>query len=113
MDECIFCRIASGEIPSKKVFEDKDILAFEDINPVAPVHVVVIPKKHIASARDIDGSNSKVVARIFEACAQLAEQLGLEKGFRIVTNCLEDGGQTVMHLHFHLLGGRALGWPPG
>lgn len=113
MDDCIFCKIASGGIPSKKVFEDGEILAFEDINPAAPTHILVIPKRHIASAYDIDSSNSDIAARIFEVCARLAKELGLEKGYRIVTNCFEDGGQTVLHLHFHLLAGRALGWPPG
>ena len=113
MENCIFCRIAGGEIPSKKVFEDDDVLAFEDINPAAPVHILVIPKRHVASAHDIDSSNSALVARIFEVCAELAGKLRLEKGYRIVTNCFEDGGQSVGHLHFHLLGGRPLAWPPG
>lgn len=111
--DCIFCKIISGGIPSKKIFEDDTVLAFYDIDPQAPTHLVLIPKAHIASAADITEQNSAVVAHIFEVAAKLAQQLGLEQGFRIVNNCGEHGGQTVGHLHFHLLAGRNLGWPPG
>ena len=111
--DCIFCKIASGEIPSSKAFEDEDILAFHDIAPQAPTHIVLIPKQHIGSAAEITPENSVLIARVFEVAAQLAQTLSLSEGFRIVTNCGEQGGQTVGHLHFHLLAGRNLGWPPG
>ena len=111
--DCIFCKIIKGEIPSKKVFEDESVLAFYDIDPQAPTHIVIVPKEHIPSPNHIDESNSSVVAHIFEVAAKLSKELGMEKGFRIVANCGEEGGQTVGHLHFHLLSGRNLGWPPG
>lgn len=110
---CIFCKIVNGEIPSKKVFEDEDVLAFYDLAPQAPIHILVIPKKHIKSAGEIDALNSKTVARIFEVVAKLAEELNIESGFRVVTNCGESAGQSVAHLHFHLLSGRTFTWPPG
>ena len=113
MSECIFCKIVAGEIPSKKVYEDDLCLAFYDLDPQAPVHFLVIPKVHIPSAAALDGSNSGVVGHIYQVIAQIARQLGLDKGFRVVTNCGEDGGQTVGHLHFHVLAGRSLAWPPG
>lgn len=112
MADCIFCKIAAGEIPSNKVYEDGQVLAFHDLDPQAPVHVLVIPKAHIASAAEITAENSGVVAHIFEVIAKLAGELGLEKGFRVVNNCGEDGMQSVQHLHFHLLGKRKMGWPP-
>ena len=111
--DCVFCKIANGEIPSKKAYEDDQILAFYDLDPQAPTHVLIIPKEHIQSAKDITPENSAVVAHIFEVAAKLAGEFQLENGFRIVTNCGEDGGQTVPHLHFHLLGGRSMKWPPG
>ena len=111
--DCLFCKIAAGEIPSTKVFENDDVLAFRDIDPQAPFHVIIIPKAHIASAAEITAENSALVAKIFEAAAKIAADQKLEKGFRIVTNCGEEGGQTVGHLHFHMLAGRNLGWPPG
>lgn len=111
--DCLFCKIAAGEIPSTKVYEDKWVYAFKDIDPKAPFHVVVIPKEHIAFASDIGPDNSPVVAKIFEAIAKIAEQNELKSGFRVVTNCGPDAGQTVFHLHFHMLAGRELGWPPG
>lgn len=111
--DCIFCKIANSEIPSKKVFEDKDILAFYDLEPQAPTHILLIPKKHISSAGDIDSSNSKTVARIFEVIPKLAKDLNFENGYRVVTNCGESAGQSVKHLHFHLLSGRDFTWPPG
>ena len=106
--DCLFCKIIAGEIPSTKVDEDELVYAFEDINPQAPVHVLVIPKTHIASAADITGENSALVAHIFEVIPGIAKKLGLKNGFRVVTNCGDDGAQTVKHLHFHIMGGRPL-----
>ena len=111
--DCVFCKIAKGEIPSKKAYEDDQILAFYDLDPQAPVHILLIPKNHISSANELTEENSKVVSHIFVVAAKLAKELGLEKGYRIVNNCGEDGGQPVQHLHFHLLGGRSMKWPPG
>ncbi len=106
--DCLFCKIIAGEIPGKKVYEDDLVYAFYDINPQAPVHFLVVPKKHIESAGKITPENSAVVAHIFEVIAKLAAELGLENGFRVITNCGEDGAQTVKHLHFHVLGGKKL-----
>lgn len=107
---CIFCKIVSGEIPSQKVYEDEKVYAFRDINPQAPTHILVIPKEHGASsAFDVDESNSDLIAACFEVIAKIARQEGLENGFRVITNAGADGGQTVNHLHFHLLGGKKLG----
>lgn len=111
--DCLFCKIVAGEIPSKKLYEDDQVYAFYDIDPQAPVHFLVVPKQHIASADELTPENSAVVAHIFEVAAKLAKELGLTNGYRIVNNCGEDGGQTVQHLHFHVLGGRSLAWPPG
>ena len=111
--DCLFCKIAAGDIPCTKVYEDDKVLAFKDIAPQAPFHAVIIPKAHIASAAEINAENSSVVALIFEAAAKIAAEYKLENGFRIVTNCGEDGGQTVGHLHFHMLAQRSLAWPPG
>ncbi len=111
--DCIFCRIANGEIPSKKVYEDDKVLAFYDLEPQAPVHILIIPKEHISSCAEINESNSAVVAHIFEVASKLGKDLGLENGYRIVNNCGADGGQTVHHLHFHFMGGRQFGWPAG
>lgn len=113
MSDCLFCKIAAGEIPSKKVYEDEQVYAFYDIDPQAPVHVLLIPKTHIASAAEITAENSAVVAHIFEVAAQIAKELGLDDGFRIVSNCGDSAGQTVKHLHFHLMGGRTFTWPAG
>lgn len=109
MDNCIFCKIIKGEIPSEVVYEDDKIFAFKDINPVAPVHVLIIPKEHIASAMEITEENAPVVAHIFNTAKKIAEIMGIEKsGFRIVNNCGENAGQTVFHMHFHLIGGKTL-----
>ncbi|MBR7142454.1 MAG: histidine triad nucleotide-binding protein [Clostridia bacterium] len=105
---CLFCSIAEGTIPSKKVFENEHLLAFHDIAPNAPVHVLIIPKQHISSANEITEENSAVVAEIFRQIPQIAKTLGLTNGYRIITNYGEDGGQSVHHLHFHLLGGAKL-----
>ena len=106
--DCIFCKIVAGDIPSTKVYEDDSILAFRDINPEAPVHVIVIPKEHISSANEISEANSAVVAHIFEAIPKIAAAENLSDGYRIITNIGENGGQSVHHLHFHLLGGKKL-----
>lgn len=111
--DCVFCKIANGEIPSKKAYEDDKVLAFYDLEPQAPVHVLIIPKAHIESAAMITPENSAIVAYIYEVAAKLAKELKLDGGFRIVCNTGKDGGQTVPHLHFHLLGGRSMKWPPG
>ncbi len=107
-DNCLFCKIIRGEIPSTKVYEDDSVFAFRDINPQAPVHILVVPKAHIASAAEINADNAAYVAKCFEAIANIAEAEGLNGGYRVVNNCGEDGGQTVMHLHFHLIGGKKL-----
>ncbi len=106
--DCLFCKIINGDIPSNKVYEDDKMLAFHDISPMAPVHVVMIPKEHICCADALNEENSKVVAHIFSKIPEIAKSLNLENGYRIVNNCKEDGGQTVFHLHFHLLGGKKL-----
>lgn len=108
MDNCLFCKIIKGEIPSNKVYEDEEILAFKDINPMAPIHILVIPKKHIASAKDITVEDEALIGRMFTVINQIADELKLDNGYRIINNCGEDGRQEVMHLHFHLLGGRKL-----
>lgn len=109
MSDCVFCKIISGEIPSRKVYEDDSIIAIYDLNPQAPVHVLFIPKEHICCANAINSGNSAVIAHIFETIPAVAKELGLENGYRIVNNCGEEGCQSVMHIHFHLLGGKQLG----
>ncbi len=113
MSDCLFCKIVAGEIPSTKIYEDETVYAFADIDPQAPFHAIVIPKQHVASAAEITAENSALIARVFEAVAKIAKQENLEKGFRVVNNCGADGGQTVGHIHFHLLARRNLAWPPG
>ena len=113
MSDCLFCKIIAGEIPSTKVYEDEWVYAFLDIDPQAPFHAVIVPKIHIASAAEINAENSHYVSKIFEAVAKIASQEKLEDGFRVVNNCGKDGGQTVGHIHFHLLARRYLQWPPG
>lgn len=113
MSDCLFCKIVKGEIPSTKVYEDEFVYAFLDIEPQAPFHAVVIPKEHIESAADITAENSFLVSKVFEAIAKIAKKENLENGFRVVNNCGKDGGQTVQHMHFHLLARRNLAWPPG
>ena len=108
MSNCLFCRIVAGEIPSTKVYEDETVLAFRDIAPQAPTHILVIPKAHIASVAEINADNSGVVSHIFEVIAKVAEAEGLTDGYRVVSNCGDHAGQTVHHLHFHILGGREL-----
>ena len=111
--DCLFCKIAAGEIPSKKAYEDEKVFAFYDIDPQAPVHILVIPKEHIQSVSQITPENQEIVGHIFTVIAKLARELNLEDGYRVVSNVGQQGGQSVLHLHFHLLGGRNLGWPPG
>ena len=105
---CIFCNIIQGTIPSSKVYEDDAVYAFHDIHPMAPVHILVVPKEHIPSADGVNAQNSASVARIFEAIPKIAAAAGLANGYRVITNCGEDGCQSVMHLHFHVLGGKKL-----
>ena len=108
MENCLFCKIIAGDIPSTKVYEDETVLAFRDINPQAPTHVLVIPKTHIPSVDGITAENSAVVAHIFEVIPQIAKAEGLKDGYRVVSNCGDHAGQTVKHLHFHILGGKQL-----
>lgn len=112
MSDCLFCKIAAGEIPSKKVYEDELVFAFYDIDPQAPTHFLVIPKEHISSCGAVTSENSSVVAHIFEVITQVTGELGLTD-FRVVSNCGAQAGQSVAHLHFHVLGGRDMTWPPG
>ena len=109
MSDCLFCKIIAGEIPSSKVYEDDVCYAFNDIAPQAPTHFLVIPKAHIGSVSEVNADNSAVVAHIFEVIAKLAKEMGFQDGFRVVTNCGADAGQTVHHLHFHVLAGKQLG----
>ena len=111
--DCLFCKIAAGQIPSTKIYEDDNVYAFADIDPQAPFHAIVIPKTHIASANERNSDNSVLIAKVFEAIAVIAKEQNLENGYRVVNNCGEDGGQTVHHIHFHMLGRRSLAWPPG
>ena len=106
--DCLFCKIVAGDIPSTKVYEDEKVLAFRDIAPMAPTHILVIPKAHIGSVAEITAENSAVVAHIFEVIAKIAEEEGLAGGYRVVSNCGPDARQSVQHLHFHILGGREL-----
>ena len=114
MEDCIFCKIVEGQIPADKVYEDDKVLAFRDIEPEAPVHIVIIPKKHIISLNEVDKEELEVISHILLVTKNIASENGIAKtGYRLVNNCGTDGGQTVSHLHFHLLGGRNLDWPPG
>ncbi len=113
MKDCLFCKIINKEIPSELLFEDDKVIAFMDINPQAPVHFLVIPKEHIESAKDINDDNKDLIGHIFNVISKLAKEQNLDLGYRVVNNCHEHGGQTVNHLHFHILGGRQMLWPPG
>ncbi len=110
--DCLFCKIINGDIPSSKVYEDDKVLAFNDIEPQAPVHILIIPKEHIISAAVINEGNSALIAHVFEVAAKIAKDMKLE-GFRIVNNCGDSAGQTVKHIHFHLMSGREFTWPAG
>jgi len=112
--DCVFCKIIKKEIPAKVAYEDDQVIAFHDVNPQAPIHLLIVPKKHIASIMEIDDENSTLLNKIARAAQNLARENNIDKkGFRLVVNTGEEGGQTVNHLHFHLLGGRFLTWPPG
>lgn len=114
MSDCIFCNIVNQEVESDIVYEDEKVVAFRDANPQAPVHILLVPKEHIATTLKLTEEHNQLVGHIYQVANQLAEEEGIaEDGFRIVNNCKEAGGQTVYHLHFHLLGGRNLQWPPG
>lgn len=111
--DCLFCKIINGDIPSKKVYEDDKIFAFHDIDPQAPVHVLIVPKEHIQDTDHITAENAEIISEIFKKIPDIAKEFGLEKGYRVVSNTGEHGQQSVAHLHFHLIGGRQLQWPPG
>ena len=114
MTDCIFCKIASGEIESDFIYEDDQVVAFRDLNPQAPTHVLVIPREHIATTNDLNADNAAIVGRMTLAAKQIAEQEGIaERGYRTVLNCNAEAGQSVFHIHLHVLGGRPMGWPPG
>ncbi len=114
MSDCLFCRIAAGEIPSDLVYEDEDCVAFRDINPVAPTHILIVPRRHVATTNDLEAGDAEAVGRIVLAATKIARDEGVEKeGYRMVWNCNEGAGQTVFHIHLHLLGGRGFQWPPG
>lgn len=114
MTDCIFCKIAAGEIPAEVVYEDEDVLVFRDLNPQAPTHVLVIPRHHIATINDLQPEDAELVGKMTLAAKAVAEQEGIaQEGYRTVFNCNAAAGQTVFHIHMHVLGGRAMGWPPG
>jgi histidine triad (HIT) family protein len=114
MTDCLFCKMVSGEIAPDKVFESDDVLAFRDINPQAPTHVLVVPKRHVATLNELDDESAGLVGKMVLAAAEVARREGFaEQGYRTIMNCNADGGQTVFHIHLHLLGGRVMGWPPG
>ena len=111
---CLFCKIIAKEIPSKTVYEDENILAFEDLNPQAPIHILIIPRKHISSSLDIGNKDNELIGQLFQAANKIAKDKGIaDRGFRLVMNCNREAGQTVFHIHLHLLAGRAMHWPPG
>src|SRR5690625_1145277 len=111
--DCVFCKIAGGEIPSDIIYEDEKVIAFNDQDPQAPIHFLVIPKKHIESLAKLDEADKDLIGHIFMVIKKISEDLGLENGYRVVNNTGEDGGQTVKHMHFHVLAERSLQWPPG
>ncbi|GAB6100250.1 histidine triad nucleotide-binding protein [Halanaerocella petrolearia] len=114
MDDCLFCKIVAGEVDSDIVCEDEEVIAFKDINPQAPVHILIVPKKHISTLLDLEEEDNELVGHIYQVANQLAEDMEIaHDGFRVVSNCNQAGGQTVFHIHYHLLGGRNLQWPPG
>ena len=113
MSDCLFCKIAAGEIPSDRVYEDDDVIAFRDISPQAPVHVLVVPRRHLASLDEAAEADGELLGRILLVIQRLARKLGVDTGYRVVNNCGASAGQSVFHIHFHLLGGRPMGWPPG
>jgi len=113
MNDCLFCKIVAGEIPSTRVYEDDDLIAFEDVNPQAPVHVLVVPRRHIVSLDDAGEADQALLGKILIVTKKLAAALDVAGGYRVVNNCGASAGQSVLHIHFHLLGGRTMNWPPG
>jgi histidine triad (HIT) family protein len=114
VENCVFCKIISGDIPCVKIYENDLLLSFRDISPEAPQHVLIIPKKHIDNINELEAADGNIISEVYLAAKNIAKILGIhETGYRIITNCGEDGGQTVKHIHFHLLGGRQMKWPPG
>ena len=113
MTDCLFCKIVNKELPSEIVYEDDDVLAFRDIKPQAPVHILIIPKRHIETLADLTEDDEDIIGHAMFVASRLARDLGIDKGFRVVVNCGKEAGQSVFHIHMHLLGGRSLGWPPG
>lgn len=114
MIDCIFCKIAAGDIPASKLYEDEHVVAFRDLHPQAPTHVLIIPRRHIATLNDLEPGDAELIGRMYLAAKQVAADLGIaESGYRTAFNCNRDGGQEVFHLHLHLLGGRRMSWPPG
>ena len=114
MTDCLFCKMVSGEITPDSVYEDDDVLAFRDIDPQAPTHVLIVPKQHVATINELNPGNAELIGKMMLAAARVAQQEGFaEQGYRTLVNCNADGGQTVFHIHMHLLGGRVMGWPPG
>ncbi|MDS4069997.1 MAG: histidine triad nucleotide-binding protein [Candidatus Competibacter sp.] len=114
MSDCIFCRIAAGQIPATMLYDDGEVLAFRDINPEAPVHLLIVPRRHISTLNDLSEADAALIGRLYLAGKQVAAELGVaERGYRTVINCNRDAGQIVFHVHMHLLAGREMGWPPG
>jgi len=113
MKDCLFCKIVAGDVPARKVLEDTRLVAFHDVNPQAPVHVLIVPRKHVASLDDAADGDRELLGHVLIAARDLARELGVGSGYRLVVNCGADAGQSVFHIHFHLLGGRGMGWPPG
>jgi len=113
MSDCVFCRIAAGQIPARRLFEDDDVVAFHDLSPQAPVHVLVIPRRHVASLDAAEDGDVLLLGRLFAGARRAARETGIAAGYRVVTNCGASAGQSVFHIHLHVLGGRAMAWPPG
>lgn len=113
MTDCLFCKIVKGEIPSDRVHDDDDVIAFRDVAPKAPTHILVIPRRHIPDAHALTDADGDILGKLFAAARRVADEAGLENGYRVVTNIGPESGQTVFHLHFHVLGGRPMSWPPG
>ncbi len=111
--DCLFCKIAANEIPSERVYEDEAVIAFRDVSPQAPTHVLLVPRRHIPDAHALTAADGDLLAKLFGVARRVADQAGLQQGYRVVTNIGPESGQTVFHLHFHLLGGRPMSWPPG
>lgn len=113
-EDCLFCKIAAGDVPASIVHQDDDVVAFEDINPQAPHHLIIVPREHIATVNDLTGEHEELFGRLASTAKRLATERGIDgSGYRLVMNCNADGGQSVFHIHLHVLGGRRLGWPPG